>query len=321
MTGRDVEAAADSAAVLLGRLARRRVPLAPYTTLRLGGPALLLVDADTVDDLVLVASAAVTTELPVIIIGQGSNLLVSDEGFSGIVVVLGDGFSGVDTGAGGAASLHVVRAGGAVKLPVLARRTVAASLTGLEWAVGVPGSVGGAVRMNAGGHGSDVAATLSSVEVLAVDRIPAEVREMAASELALAYRASALGPAEVVIGASFVLGPGDRVTGEAELADIVRWRREHQPGGANCGSVFTNPPGDSAGRLIDRCGLKGHRIGGAHVSVKHANFIQTEAGATSQDVRALINYVRDAVVSRAGIALHPEVRTAGFSSPLFEETP
>ena len=321
MTGRDIEAAGDSAAVLLGRLARRRVPLAPYTTLRLGGPALLLVDADTVDDLVLVASAAATTEMPVIIIGQGSNLLVSDEGFSGIVVVLGDGFSGVDTGAGGAASLHVVRAGGAVKLPVLARRTVAASLTGLEWAVGVPGSVGGAVRMNAGGHGSDVAATLSSVEVLALDRIPAEVRDIAASELALAYRASALGPAEVVVGASFVLGPGVRATGEAELAEIVRWRREHQPGGANCGSVFTNPPGDSAGRLIDRCGLKGHRIGGAHVSVKHANFIQTDAGATSQDVRALINYVRDAVERRTGIALHPEVRTAGFSSPPFEETP
>ena len=302
---------------ILGPLATSDVSLAPYTTLRVGGPAALLVAVTAVDQLNIVAAAVVGTGLPMLIIGQGSNLLISDEGFAGIVVVLGESFADIDIDA----QSGVVKAGAATKLPVLARRTVAASLCGLEWAVGVPGSVGGAVRMNAGGHGSDMAATLLSVDVITMDSAPGQVRTVEAASLALGYRSSVVRPVDVVVSAKFGLVPGPRQAGEDVLAEIVRWRRQHQPGGANCGSVFTNPPGESAGRLIDESGLKGYRMGTASVSVKHANFIQVDEGGRSQDVRALINYVRATVERRTGIALHPEVRTAGFPSAPFEEIP
>ena len=310
-------AAVAIATQILGPLATSDVSLAPYTTLRVGGPAALLVAVTSVYQLNTVAAAVVGTGLPMLIIGQGSNLLISDEGFAGIVVVLGESFADIDIDA----QSGVVTAGAATKLPVLARRTVAASLRGLEWAVGVPGSVGGAVRMNAGGHGSDMAATLLSVDVITMDAAPGQVRTVEAASLALGYRSSVLRPVDVVVSAKFGLVPGPRQAGEDVLAEIVRWRRQHQPGGANCGSVFTNPPGESAGRLIDESGLKGYRMGTASVSVKHANFIQVDEGGRSQDVRALINYVRATVERRTGIALHPEVRTAGFPSAPFEEMP
>ena len=177
---------------IMGRLASADVSLAPYTTLRVGGPAALFVMATALDQLNTVAAAVAATGLPVLAIGQGSNLLVSDDGFAGIVVVLGEPFAEI------AIDAHscVVTAGAATKLPVLARRTVAASLRGLEWAVGVPGSVGGAVRMNAGGHGSDMAATLVSVDVIKMDAAPGEVLTVTAESLALGYRSSVLGPAE-----------------------------------------------------------------------------------------------------------------------------
>src|SRR5262249_54388786 len=148
--------------------------------------------------------------------------------------------------------------------------TAAAGLTGFEWAVGVPGSIGGAVRMNAGGHGSDIAATLTRVRV--VDLASGEDGWMAAAALDLAYRHSSVAASQIVVRAELTLGRGDAEQSEATIASIVRWRRENQPGGQNAGSVFTNPPADSAGRLIDSAGCKGLRIGSAVVSDKHANF-------------------------------------------------
>lgn len=285
--------------------------LAAFTTYRVGGPAAGLVRIGSVEDLEVLGGIVAATGVATLAIGKGSNLLVADDGFDGLVLQLDpDAFSAIDIDG------TSVRAGAAALLPVVARRTVQHGLTDFEWAVGVPGTVGGAVRMNAGGHGSDVAASLRSVTVYDVE--VGRRLERSAADLDLGYRTSSLGAADLVLDAVFDLSPGDRERSERTLAEIVRWRRSHQPGGPNAGSVFTNPPGDSAGRLIDAAGLKGYRIGTAEVSTKHANFIQADPGGSAADVLALIRHVQDVVAATAGVSLHPENRLIGFderSSP------
>ena len=292
------------AAELLGGLARRDVPIGPMTTYRIGGPAAVFVAVESEADLKRVAEVVGATGLPTLVVGRGSNLLVADRGFDGVALRLGDAFGEIDVDG------TLVRAGGAVSLPVLARRTAAASLTGLEWAVGVPGSVGGAVRMNAGGHGAETSATIEQARVVDLARATDDV--LGRDALDLSYRHSAVSPSHVVVWAEFRLAPGDRAASEAEIAEIVRWRRENQPGGQNAGSVFTNPPGDSAGRLIEAAGLKGFRVGSAYVSPKHANFFQADEGARADDVRALILEVRRRVEAASGVRLEPEIRMIGF---------
>ena len=252
--------------------------------------------------------ALAASGLPVLVVGRGSNLLVADRGFPGLAVVLGAFALEIEVDGSD------VVAGGAVSLPVLARKTVGAGLTGLEWAVGVPGSVGGGVRMNAGGHGSDIASTAVGVRVF--DLRTGEDCAVPASALGLRFRGSDLADHQVVVSARFALAPGDRVASEAELAEIVHWRREHQPGGQNAGSVFVNPvPGQlSAGEVIDGLGLRGLRIGTAEVSPKHANFIQADEGGSADDVRALMAAVRARVLEERGIALRSEIRQIGFDT-------
>ena len=305
--GDAVDAVAVAAAVL-GDRARRDAPLGALTTYRVGGRAALLVEARHEDDLAGVAQARQASGLPVVVVGRGSNLLVADAGFRGLAVTLGEGFGGIDIAG------TRVRVGAAVSLPVLARRTAAAGLTGFEWAVGVPGSVGGAVRMNAGGHGSDMSAVLVSARLLDLDTGAAAERP--AADLELGYRRSAVRPSQVVVAAEIGLHVGDREEAEAKVAEIVRWRREHQPGGPNAGSVFTNPPGDAAGRLVEATGLKGHRLGSASSSAKHANFIQADDGGSADDVRTLIAFVRQQVLDRTGILLQPEVHQVGYPDQL-----
>jgi len=279
----------------------------PLTTYRVGGAAALFLEATSEQDLALARDAVSASGVAVLVLGKGSNLLVADSGFRGLVITLGDAFASIEVSDGGA-----VRAGGAVSLPVLARRSVAAGLIGLEWAVGVPGSVGGAVRMNAGGHGSDVSRTL--VRCGLVDLSGGADGEMGPERLAFAYRHSTVAPHQVVTWATFSLVPGDRARSEAELAEIVRWRRENQPGGQNAGSVFTNPPEDSAGRLVDAAGLKGLRMGSAQVSTKHANFIQADPGGSADAVWRLVHEVQRLVEERLGVRLTPELRMIGFPS-------
>ena len=303
-------AAVDAAARILGDCVRRDVPLGPRTTYRVGGPAALFVTVDDETTLARVVEAVRTTGVPVLVVGKGSNLLVADRGFDGLAVSLGDAFATVRLPREAADAEPVVTAGGAAPLPVLARRTAAAGYTGLEWAVGVPGSVGGAVRMNAGGHGSDVAAGLVDARVVDLDH--ATDRRVSASALDLGYRRSTIGASQVVVDARFAVAPGDLAASQATIEEIVRWRREHQPGGQNAGSVFTNPAGDSAGRLVEAAGAKGLRIGSAEVSTKHANFIQADEGGSADDVWALVNEVRRMVADRFGVDLHPELRTVGF---------
>jgi UDP-N-acetylmuramate dehydrogenase len=305
MTGDEAEAVAAAAAVL-GDRARRDVPLGPLTTYGVGGPAALFLEGADPDALALARRAVAASGIGVLVVGRGSNLLVADGGFPGLAITLGEFFTQIHPGA------DRVGAGGAVNLPVLARRTAALGLRGLEWAVGVPGSVGGAVRMNAGGHGSDVAATLTRAWVFDLAGGPDDGgSEVAAADLAFGYRTSAVGPLQVVVAAEFALSPGDRAEAEEEIAAVVRWRREHQPGGSNAGSVFANPPGDSAGRLIDAAGLRGHRRASAFVSPKHANFVQVDDGGSADDVAALIEEVRATVADRFGVVLELENRLVG----------
>lgn len=295
-----IEAAADR----LGGRAERQAALGALTTYRVGGPAALLAHVDSEVDLRAVVDAVVATGVDVLVVGKGSNLLVADAGFPGLAVVLGDAFAAITVEG------TQVEVGAAAALPVVARRTVAAALTGFEWAVGVPGSIGGAVRMNAGGHGSDMAAVLTGVRV--VDLHSGEDGWVPVADLHLGYRTSAVLPHQVVLAARLQLAPGDEERGAAELSEIVAWRRANQPGGPNAGSVFTNPEGDSAGRLIEAAGGKGRRHGTAAVSTKHANFIQADEGGRADDVLALMHDLQALVHAHAGVVLHPETRLVGF---------
>jgi UDP-N-acetylmuramate dehydrogenase len=301
--------AVEHAAAVLGDRARRNVPLGPLTTYRVGGPAELFVRIEGEADLEAVGRAVRETGVEVLVVGKGSNLLVADAGFAGLAVTLGERFAEVELGG------PVVRAGAAASLPVVARRTAAAGLTGFEWAVGVPGSVGGAVRMNAGGHGSDMAASLVRVRV--VDLRTGEDEVVSAAELDLGFRHSGIAPHQLVVWAELRLAPGNRAEAEAAIAEIVRWRRAHQPGGAHAGSVFVNPPGDAAGRLVEQAGMKGRRLGSAVVSPKHANFIIADEGGRADDVFTLMLEVQARVRETSGVTLYPETHLVGFgSSPL-----
>jgi len=290
---------------LPGRV-RRDVSSAELTTYRCGGPLAVFVRAEHEDDLGVVAEVLRPTRAPVLVVGRGSNLLVSDAGFRGVAIALAGELEQLDIDRASAS----VRAGGAVALPVLARRAAAVGVGGLEFFVGIPGSVGGAVRMNAGGHGADTAGVIVSARIIDLD--DGAAREVRPAELGLGYRQSAVTARSVVLGAEFA-GRNDEPAACAERVDeIVRWRREHQPGGQNAGSVFTNPVGDAAGRLIEAAGCKGLRLGGALVSEKHANFFVADPGASAADVYALIELVQRRVEESSGVHLEPELRCIGF---------
>lgn len=299
--------AADLASAAYGRVARD-VPAAELGTYRLGGPVAILVRVGDDDALARVAEVLRSDPTPVLVIGRGSNLLVADRGFAGVGLVLEGEFEAVTVAADGTR----VRAGGAVPLPVLARRSAAAGVAGLEFYVGIPGSVGGAVRMNAGGHGRETRDVLLEARVRDLRRPEAGVAVRPVDDLGLGYRTSTVGPDDVVVEAEFRTGPDDPQACAARIDEVVRWRREHQPGGANGGSVFRNPPGDAAGRLIDVAGCKGLRVGGAVVSEKHANFFQAEADATASDVHGLVALVRTRVEAATGVTLVPELVMVGF---------
>jgi UDP-N-acetylmuramate dehydrogenase len=287
----------------LGRL-EYDFALAPLTSYKLGGPAGLYLEPENESDLDRIDEALREYPgCPLLAVGRGSNLVVSDTGFEGIVVRLGSGFRYVRFD-----GTRVI-AGGILPLPFLAKACAERGLEGMEFAAGIPASVGGAVAMNAGGHGSEIAEVLESA---VVHELGTGRSLVAASEMRLGYRSSAIGLHQLVVEARFCLRPGDPALSLARIAEIVRWRREHHPGGLpNAGSVFKNPDGDSAGRLIDAAGLKGLRSGGAEVSTKHANFIVTHPGAKAEDVVRLIYEVRSRVFRKFGVLLEPEVRLVG----------
>lgn len=278
--------------------------LAERTTLRVGGPARVLVTAETDADLAAVGEVCRRDGLPWAVIGRGSNLLVADAGWPGVAIVLGRGFRGLEI------DDERIRVGAAEPLPVLAVALADAGFAGFSWAASIPGAIGGAVRMNAGAHGGQMADHLLEVELL---RLRTGGRETWPVEaLGLAYRHSDLPDDGVVVSATMTLATGDPAEVHREIEHIRAWRREHQPlNEPNCGSVFTNPPGDSAGRLIDVAGCKGLAVGGARVSGLHANFIVTRPGARATDVATLIELVIRRVRASAGVELHAEVQRLG----------
>jgi UDP-N-acetylmuramate dehydrogenase len=283
---------------------REHASLGAMTTYRVGGTARLIVECATVAEVEKALALCSDCSMPVLVIGNGSNLLVADGELNCVAIHL--------SGELATASWEdregqvIVRAGAGMDLPVLSRRLTADGVVGFEWAVGVPGTVGGAVVMNAGGHGSDIAASLVRAFI-----VSDESRWWSKEELAFGYRSSAI-KSGVVIEAEFLLSRGDSEVSALELKEIVRWRREHQPGGHNAGSVFQNPTGEHAGQLIEQVGLKGYRRGSAQVSDKHANFIIADDDGSAADVMALILEVIGKVEQETGVLLQSEHKFYGF---------
>ena len=296
----------DLAEVLGEHVVSRERPLGPDTTYRVGGAARIGVTLSVDADLIAMAEVVTAHRADLLVVGKGSNMLVADAGFDGVAIWMGAGYDWVKIDG------LQLRAGAAAGLPVLARQSAAAGLTGFEWAVGVPGSLGGAVRMNAGGHGSDMAASLVQAEIL--DLRSGRVERWVPERLELGYRCSALADHHMVLAAEVRLAAGDVSSSQATIAEIVAWRRENQPGGQNAGSVFTNPVGDSAGRIIEAAGLKGHRVGTASVSDKHANFFVADRSGSADDIHALMGEVFARVLAEFDLALRPETRLVGFEA-------
>lgn len=289
-----------------GALERNRT-LAPLTTYKFGGPAAYYAEVSSERDLieVLAARRDDPSDHAMLVLGRGSNVVISDSGLEGLVVRLNGEFTTIDLASDGR-----VRAGGAVALPRLARTIARSGRGGLEFFVAVPGSVGGAVRMNAGCHGSDTAEWL--LEATVVDPTTCEATRYEVGVLGLGYRTSNLGAGHIVVEASFrtIDRPSHEI--EERMRDITRWRKEHQPGGTlNAGSVFKNPHAMAAGKLIDDLGLKGFAVGGASVSERHANFFVANDSATAQDVYDLVHEVRRRVEVATGIFLEPEIQFVG----------
>ena len=284
---------------------QKRVPLGPLSTYKFGGVAQYLFEASGEDDLLGLARVLADHPIPVVALGRGSNVVISDHGFPGVVIRPGPELSWWRLSDDG-----TVAAGAATPLPVVGRASARRGRGGLEFFVGIPGSIGGAVRMNAGCFGTETADRLVTARI--VDMRTATARTAASADLDLRYRHSNLQDGEVVVEAAFMTIERDAIEAEAEIRAITRWRKDNQPGGTyNAGSVFKNPPGDAAGRIIDELGLKGLRVGGAAVSDRHANFFVADESATSQDVYDLVSEVRKRVADALGVELHPEVRFLG----------
>lgn len=274
-------------------------PLARFTSIRVGGPADWLVEARGFRAVVAALAWARQQGLSVAVVGRGSNLLVADAGFRGLALRLTGRLAGISVRG------DALWCGGGASLPRAVQRAATHGLTGLEWGASIPGTVGGAVAMNAGAHGGELAEVLAWVAVCSADGR----RRLGPEDLGLGYRRSALGPGEVVAAAGFRLRPGDATRITARLAELRAHRRATQPQGVRTfGSVFTNPPGDSAGRLLEAAGLKALTRGGARVSPVHANFIEAAPGTRAADVLALMAEGQRRVAAAGGPVLVPEVR-------------
>jgi UDP-N-acetylmuramate dehydrogenase len=296
-----------------------QVSLAPLTAWRIGGPARYLATVRSAHGVRQALEFAARLQLPVWVLGGGSNLLISDAGLAGVVIRMRDTHMDIVTTGSGSASVEV---GAGAPMAKSVRQLVAAGWQGLEWAEGLPGTLGGAVYGNAGCYGGDMAGVVRRVQVWQAGRL----EEWETTQMGFAYRTSTLkqsnmsrmqmgmqvadvGP--LVVGATLAVVQADPHQLAAIMANTAALRKGKTPQGSSCGSVFKNPPGESAGRLIEAAGLKGYRHGGAQVADKHANYIVNVGGATSADVRAVVAHIQQRVMEYCGVYLEPEVQILG----------
>lgn len=285
---------------------RENVPLAPLTSWRVGGPARYFTEPTSIDEIRAAVTWAKSQDVSWLVIGKGSNLLIADEGFDGLVIRLGDKFGAVRVEEGGrlraqagCSTMNAIKAG------------AQSGWGGAEFLSSIPGTIGGTIFMNAGAHGGCVADVLVEATLMLPDGTI--VTEPNAA-LGFRYRYSNVRErGAIVLEAVFQLHPKSAEDVQAEMKALSKWRRERQPQGLSAGSVFTNPAVASAGKLIEDAGLKGETVGRAQVSPVHANFIVNLGGATAADVNALITRIQERIYEQHGFWLHPEVRGVGLS--------
>lgn len=288
---------------------RSAVPLAPYTYFKIGGPARFFAVAESVRDVTEAVRFAREHNVPFVILSGGSNVLVADEGFQGLVIKME--LRRMFT------ELHTITAGSGVPMAQVVSEAVRQGLSGIEWAIGIPGAVGGSVRGNAGCFGGDIASVLDTVFVLNTET--GETETLPASVCEFGYRDSLFKrrPEFIILEATFRLRPGDKEESQKLVRGYTVERVSKQDIGAQCaGCMFKNPsPDRPAGKLIDEAGLKGYTVGGAQISQRHANYVLNAHNATAADVAALTEHVRRTVQERFSVTLDPEIQFIGFDKP------
>lgn len=300
-------------ALSLGIVAVSDASFGSKTTYRVGGNSKIEINVASHSELLATSKLALAfREMPLMVAGNGSNMLVSDQGYFGFVVRLSNDFSFTNL----SIADEIITIGGSTLLPIASRRIATMGYSGFEWGVGIPGALGGAIRMNAGGHGSGISQCLMDAQIFDFADPQSGILNFSNAQLQLKYRQSVVKPTQIVMEGRFRFKPGIREKSFAMISEIVAWRRANQPGGQNAGSVFVNPPGVSAGKLIEDLGLKGCTYNSALVSLKHANFIQSKPDGRSQDVLALMAILRDEVAKKCGVRLRTEIRLVGFQDDL-----
>lgn len=281
-------------------------PMRLYTTFRVGGPASVLLRPRTLAVLKRVHGYLIDQGIPWLVLGKGSNLLVSDRGFDGAVIRLRGELAGIEAGQ----EERALQAGAGATIRRLMDACMARGLGGLEFLAGIPGTAGGAVAMNAGAWGRE---TADAVEAVTLLTRAGDLETRPPEQLGFAYRSCTLPPGALVTGVRFRVQPGRPDTVRRDIERTLELRRERQPLQLpSAGSVFRNPAGDSAGRLVEAAGLKGKRIGGAEISVRHANVIVNRGRATARDILSLVRLARREVLRCSGVALEPEIRFIGL---------
>lgn len=288
----------------VGKVKRNEL-LSQHTTMKIGGPADLLIEPSSLENIQRVMSFIKDRQLPWRAIGRGSNLLVSDKGIEGVVIKLGSGLDHLSI------NESTITVGGGHSLVSLSTLISKKGLSGLEFASGIPGSVGGAVYMNAGAHGSDISKILTKAHILFEN---GEIEWLSRDEMEFTYRTSVLQKKRpgIVLEAEFMLIKGDRAAIVSQMQKNKDYRKETQPWNFPCaGSIFRNPLPHYAGKLIEDAGLKGYQIGGAKISEMHGNFIVNAGNAKAKDVLDLIQYIKDTIQNMYGIKMETEVEIVG----------